>query len=146
MHPHFSSPFSALACALVFAPAFGPSLQDPEAVDFATLSGFEYEEGKELPKDVRKLHKQKITLSGFMRREEPGSEPVEFFMLINDACGCNGLPMLNEVVFAAMPEGVTTKVSEAIVEVTGTLYVEVVKEDGYTVALYQMDVDKVTFP
>ena len=41
-------------------------------IDFATLSGFDYVEGMELPSEVVALDQEVVTVSGFMRREEPG--------------------------------------------------------------------------
>ncbi len=116
---------------------------EPEKVDFAVLSGFEYQEGMTLPAEVTQYDEREITLSGFMQREDDGIGPVEFFMLIDDACGCEGMPKLNEVVFCAMPEGVTTEVFAGTVEISGKLYIGEEREDDVVVALYVMDVDSV---
>ena len=43
----------------------------------------------------------------------------------------------------AMPEGETVKIKPGTAEVTGTLFVEEVKEDDVVVALYSMDVESV---
>lgn len=112
-------------------------------IDFATLSGFEYEEGMTLPRDVRRLDGDKVTLSGFMEPEFEGEEDVAFFMLIDDACGCEGMPKLNEIVFCAMPDGETTEILSGMVTVEGTLWVGEQVEDGEVVALYTFDVDSV---
>jgi hypothetical protein len=115
----------------------------PTEVDFATLAGFEYVEGEELPAEVTELDGETVVVSGFMRSEDGSSGPVEFFMLINDACGCNGTPKLNEIVFCAMPEGETADLAAGTVEVEGRLHVEEIEEDGVVVALYTLDVDRV---
>ena len=78
-----------------------------------------------------------------MVREVPGSGPVGTFLLINDACGCNGTPKMNEIVFCALPDGVTMDIKPGVVHVAGKLYVGEQKEDGAVVALYSMDVDTV---
>jgi hypothetical protein len=64
-------------------------------------------------------------------------------MLVNEACGCNGTPKLNEVVFCTLPEGVTMDILPGVVTATGKLYVGEEKEDGVVVMLYQMDADTV---
>jgi hypothetical protein len=115
---------------------------DPVKTSFSVLAGFEFEEGKPLPKEVMALDEKVVTISGFMQREVPGSHPVEQFLLINDACGCNGTPKMNEIIFCALPEGTTTEIRPGIVHVTGKLYVGEVKEDGVVVMIYQMDVDE----
>lgn len=117
--------------------------EDPVATSFSILAGFTYEEGRPLPDEVTALDEKVVTISGFMRRESPGGDPVNQFLLVNDACGCEGTPMLNEIVFCALPEGVTMDVKAGIVTVTGKLYVGEVEEDGYVIMLYTMDADRV---
>ena len=138
---------TTLGLLLVAGPA-GP--EDPVKVDFAALSGFDYEEGMELPAEVTAYNEKVVVVSGFMRREDEavlygtGREDVEYFMLVNDSCGCEGTPKLNEIVFCAMPEGQTTEILPGIVEVTGTMYVGEEKEDDVVLALYTMDVDSIS--
>lgn len=118
-------------------------LAGPEEVDFASLSDFDYVEGMTLPDHVTRLHKQRITLTGFMQREDGGTEPTDFFMLINEACGCDGTPFLNEVVFCAMPSGEETEIKPGSVKITGTLYVGEMIEEGIVTSIYRLDVEKV---
>lgn len=117
--------------------------EEPKKTSFAVLSGFVWTAGMTLPKEVQALDQVKVEISGFMIREVPGSSPVNTFLLINDACGCNGTPKMNEVVFCALPEGVTMDVKPGIVHVVGKLYVGEQKEDGEVVAIYSLDADTV---
>lgn len=128
---------------LLLALLLCPLGQDPVKTSFAVLAGFDYVEGQPLPAEVQKLDEQLVTIGGFMAREVPGGGPVNQFLLINDACGCNGTPKLNEIVFCALPEGVSMEVKAGVVKVTGRLYVGEVKEDGVVVMLYTMDADLV---
>jgi len=116
---------------------------DPLKVGFAKLAGFDYQEGMKLPKEVTDLDEKLVEIRGFMQRETPGSEPVNSFLLINDACGCNGTPKLNEIVFCTLPDGVTTDIKPGVVTVTGKLYVGEEKEDGVVIMIYQLDADTV---
>ena len=116
---------------------------EPLQIGFAKLAGFDHQDGMKLPKEVTDLDEKEVTIRGFMRRETPGSGPVETFMLINDACGCNGTPKLNEIVFCTLPDGVTMDIKVGVVAVTGKLYVGEEKEDGVVIMLYQMDADTV---
>ena len=120
--------------------------QEPDGsprVGFDVLAGFDYEKGKDLPATVTRFHKKRVSVGGFMEREFPGSGPVEFFLIINDACGCTGSPKLNEVVFCATPKGKTTHLRPGLVTVTGTLYVKEQVEMGEVIAVYAMDVDTI---
>jgi hypothetical protein len=116
---------------------------DPLKVGFAKLAGFDYQEGMKLPKEVTDLDEKLVEIRGFMQRETPGSEPVNSFLLINDACGCNGTPKLNEIVFCTLPDGVTSEIKPGVVTVTGKLYVGEEKEDGVVIMIYQLDADTV---
>jgi len=132
-----------LPVTLTLLAALGQPVDEPKPVDFATLAGFDYSEGMKLPKEVTDLDEVVVEVRGFMKREVPGSGPVNQFMLINDACGCNGTPMLHEIIFCTLPDGVTMDIQNGVVTVTGKLYVGEVEEDGYVVMLYQMDADTV---
>jgi hypothetical protein len=116
---------------------------DPISVGFGKLAGFDYTEGMTLPTEVSDLHEKVVTVRGFMRREVPGSGPMNAFMLVNDACGCTGTPKMNEIIFCTLPDGVATDEKTGLVTVTGKLYVGEEKEEGVVVMLYQMDADTV---
>lgn len=128
-----------LAAALALLP-LSSSHGDPEEIDFASLSDFDYVEGMTLPSHVTQHNRKTIKVSGFMAREDSGSGPTEYFMLINDACGCNGTPFLNEVVFCAMPAGEPTEMKPGTVTVTGQFFVGEERDNGVVLSLYRMDV------
>ena len=107
------------------------------------LAGFDFKPGEALPQEVTDLDAKLVRIQGFMQPEIDGETDVETFLLINDACGCNGTPKLNEIVFCALPEGVTTDIKPGVITVTGKLYVGEQKEDDVVVALYTLDVDEV---
>jgi hypothetical protein len=132
-----------LKLASLFLLAAVPAGDDPRRIDFGTLSSFEYEEGKPLPKEVRDLDKKEIRISGFMRGENGATQDLEVFMIVNEACGCSGDPKLNEVLYCAMPEGQKVNAIAGSVLITGTILVGEEKEDGYVVSLYRVEVTKV---
>ena len=118
-------------------------MQDPVRTNFAVLAGFEFSKGMKLPDEVTALDGKIVQLSGFMARELPGSGPVGQFLMINDACGCNGTPKLNEIVFCALAEGTTMEIKAGIVQVTGKLYVGEQTEEDEVVSIYVLDADSV---
>jgi len=128
---------------IVAAFLLGSPVGDPTEINFAELSNFDYEEGKEMPESVTKHHKKLVKVGGFMATEDGVGGDVEYFILVNDACGCEGTPKLNEMIFCAMPVGQTVKIKPGTVSVTGTIHVEEEKEEGVVVSIYTMSVDSV---
>ena len=127
--------------ALVVLPPGGRV--EPPTVGFDVLGSFDYEEGMELPEEVTQHHKKTVKVAGFMTTEDGSEGEVAYFIIVNDACGCEGTPKLNEVVFCAMPEDETVKIRPGITEVTGVLFAEEQKEDDVVIALYSMHVESV---
>lgn len=127
-----------ICLALLLAPA-----TEPPMVGFDQLAGFDYQVGMALPQSVTKYDQQTVRLTGFMARETEGTGQVEFFLLINDACGCEGTPKLNEIVYCAMPEGETTEILPGTVTVTGTMFVGEQSEEGIVIGIYALDVDAI---
>lgn len=132
-----------LAAALLPFAMLAVPVDEPLQVGFATLAGFDYVEGMTLPKEVLKYDQQRVVVSGFMRAEDGSPADVDAFMLINDACGCTGTPMMNEIVFCFMPDGKTARIQPSTVKITGTLSVGEEKEDGVVVGIYVLDVEKI---
>lgn len=128
--------WSLLTLAAGFAPA-----DEPANIGFSVLAGFEYQEGKALPDTVTKYDGKKVTVAGFMKREDGGDGDAEEFLIVNDACGCNGTPKLNEIVFCVMPAGEMAKIKAGVAKVTGTLHVGEEKDGDTVVALYVLDVE-----
>lgn len=118
-------------------------VDDPKPVSFAILASFEYTEGTKLPGKVTKYDEKKVKVSGFMATEDGTEGDVEYFVLINDGCGCEGTPKLNELIFCAMPEGEKVTIKPGVVDVIGTLYVGETKEEGVVVSLYTLAVESV---
>lgn len=95
-----------------------------------------------LPETVTKYDGKLVQITGFMKREDGGDGETEEFLLVNDACGCNGTPKLNEIVFCAMPEGQKAKIQAGVVKMTGTLHIAEEKDGDDVLSLYTLDVDK----
>lgn len=115
---------------------------EPESVDFATLSDFDYEEGVALPKKVTKLNNKEIKVSGFMKSFDGETEDITSFWLVNQNCNCEGPPKMNELILCTMPEGESVSIEDDAVEVEGTFEVGEDKEDDYVVSIYRLSVKK----
>lgn len=120
-----------------------PGVDDPVPTSFTVLAGFEFKPGEALPKEVSDLDAKLIRIQGFMQPEIDGESDVETFLLINDACGCDGTPKLNEIVYCVMPDGQRAKIVPGVVRVIGTLYVGEDKEEGEVIGIYNLDVTKI---
>jgi len=132
------------ACLGLASPPTGAGAgDDPIATSFTTLAGFDFKPGMTLPTEVTALDGKTVRVQGFMQPETDGETDLVYFLLINDACGCQGTPKLNEILYCAMPEGETTKLLPGVVKVTGTLYVGEEKEGEEVVGLYYLDVDTI---
>jgi hypothetical protein len=99
-----------------------------------------------IPDWVRKLDGSKIAVAGFMVPFDVEDNGVLSFSIVKSILVCcfGQTPRVNENVMCQMPEGKPAKFLINIpLRVSGTLHVAEVKEDGYVVSLYSMDVDKV---
>jgi len=130
-----------IALTLMLLPA-GDN-EDPPSIGFSVLANFEYKQGMALPETVTKYDGKSVQLTGFMKREDGGEGETAEFLLVNDACGCNGTPKLNEIVFCAMPEGKLAKVQPGVVKLTGTFHVGEEKDGDVVLSIYSVDVDKI---
>lgn len=131
------------ALAFVLLPSQPLGGGEPEELNFGVLAGFDYEEGMDIPKEVANYDSKEVTISGFMATEDGSEGDVSYFIIINDACGCEGTPKMNEMIFCAMPTGETTKLKDGRVKVTGKFYVSEEIEEGVVVSLYGLEVDSV---
>ena len=129
--------------AVILLPSQPALSSEPEELNFGILAGFDYEEGMELPEEVSKLNGKQVSVSGFMATEDGSEGDVEYFIIINDACGCEGTPKMNEMIFCIMPEGETTKLKDGRVTVVGKFHVSEEMEEGVVVSLYGLEVDSV---
>ena len=126
--------------ALTFALLLGA---DATQVDFDTLSGFEYEEGQELPKKVKKLDGKTIKIRGFMRSLEDGiADNISVFYLVTQTCDCEGMPMMNEVILCTLPDGKTIDIVDEPVTLEGEFEVGEESDGEYVTSIYRLAVTK----
>jgi len=136
---------NAMASAPASAPAADPLDSKYTRLQFDTLKSWTYIEGKTpIPDFIQKLNGQNIEMVGFMM---PLSEVknITEFILVPSLWGCcyGQPPAVNHVVVVRMPPGQTTKFFNDVIRVRGKFAVGETKQDGYTVSLYVLTVDKI---
>jgi hypothetical protein len=136
---------NAMASTPAAAVAADPSDSKYTRLQFDTLKSWTYIEGKTpIPDFIQKLNGQNIEMVGFMM---PLSEVknITEFILVPSLWGCcyGQPPAVNHVVVVRMPPGQTTKFFNDVIRVRGKFSVGETKQDGYTVSLYVLTVDKI---
>ena len=122
-----------------------PSDSKYTRLQFDTLKSWTYIEGKTpIPDFIKKLDGQNIEMVGFMM---PLSEVknITEFILVPSLWGCcyGQPPAVNHIVVCKMPPGQTTKFFNDVIRVRGKFNVGETKQDGYTVSLYVLTVDRI---
>ncbi len=136
---------NAMRSTPAVVPAADPSDSKYTRLQFDTLKSWTYIEGKTpIPDFIQKLNGQNIEMVGFMM---PLSEVknITEFILVPSLWGCcyGQPPAVNHVVVVRMPPGQTTKFFNDVIRVRGKFAVGETKQDGYTVSLYVLTVDKI---
>jgi len=116
--------------------------EEPVAVGFDLLAGFDWVEGRELPAEIRALNGRRVKITGFMRNEEE-REHMTWFWIVNQNCDCQGAPRMNEWVYGTMPEEEDISYTDEPVEVTGVLDVGEERNGDRVVSIYRLAIEEV---
>jgi len=127
------------------APRDAPPAPKPrkgaQAIDFDTLSAFDYDpEADVIPDEVRALDGKLVELRGVMYYAIEDPDKVEdFFLMPNHMICCFGTPRLNEAVEVVQKKGRSTQYVLNYYLVRGKLAVGPVRdEQGNTLCLYRI--------
>lgn len=112
-------------------------------VEFSTLSGFDWQEGQELPATIRALQGKKIGITGFVRSFDGSDEDITGFWLVDQNCDCEGIPKMNEVIVCWMPEGKSISNDGSPIRVVGTFEVGEQKDGDYVTSIFRINVESV---
>ena len=110
------------------------------------LGNFNYDEdrGGNIPDDVKKLSGCTVRLRGFMIPLDLRERITQFALVPSLASCCFGKPpQVHHKVVSTFPKGKSTKYFADEIVVEGTLHVEEMKDDGYIVSIFQLDVTSV---
>ena len=105
-------------------------------VDIEDLTRFEWEEGDELPADVKALDETRIDIEGYVHIVEGQSEKI-FLLIPDQKCRCQGMPPPNYFVKVYLDEG-SVEGASGRVRLTGKLFVSEKYEDGFVTSLYRL--------
>lgn len=108
-------------------------------LDWKQLGGFRYQEGGEVPAEIRALHGQKAGIAGFVLTTGE-SEGMREFILLESLWGCcfGGVPDVNQTIVVRLPAGRELDYTAAPVLVTGTLEVGEERQGEFVASLYRL--------
>jgi len=122
---------------------------DYAEVDLKDLGNFplnEYESTiSDVPARWRGLDGKRVLLEGFMYAPNSAGGDVNNFQFVYNITKCcfSGPPQVQERVFVRVPSGAVPYEDGIMVNVTGTLHVNVVKDGGKIISVYTLDLEKV---
>ncbi len=118
-------------CAVLSAVA----VDDPIEVDIMKLTKIDWQQGKELPKEIRDLDGKEIIISGYMLTQFRDERKT--IMIVDDSCQCAGTPAPNH--FVEVTLDAKTEYKPGQLTFRGTLSVGEVEEDGFVTSLYRLE-------
>ncbi len=125
-------------------PADGQTLE----ITLHELGNFDYSEENDsaIPDDVKKLSGCHVKIPGQMLPLDQTGK-VTRFILVNDMMSCcyGTAPKLQNIVYVNMPAGKWIAPTTERITIEGTLKVEVKKEDGFVLSLFEVDPSSVKF-
>ena len=100
----------------------------------------------DVPSQLRKLDGHKVLVDGFMLSKSASTSlsSIELVYNIRDYWG--GPPPTQERIRVKLPKGKTIRYVDNYVQVAGTLHVNIQRENGVIISVYQMDLDSAHIP
>ncbi len=112
------------------------------------LGNFDFDESKDsvIPDDVKALSGSTLRITGQMIPLDQVGK-VSRFILVNDLMSCcfGVAPKVQNVVYVTLPEGKWVESTSERIMIEGVLKVEVRKEDGYVLSLFELSPKSVKY-
>ena len=109
---------------------------DPVDVDLMELVAVDYQQGKKLPKRIRKLDGEEVRLEGYMSIDTQEGDTQ--FYLTFDSCGCNAAKV-NHYIVVTLTDDIT-RYTPGKIQIEGTLSVgEKLDEFGFVESIYRLE-------
>ena len=119
------------------------------SVDLKAMGNFPFDgvngQLTDIPERYRNLDGKKVELEGFMWAGNSASSEVNRFEFVYNISKCcfNGPPLVQERVFAGVPNNGAVPYYDSLCRLTGTLHVRVIKDGGKIQALYLLEVEQI---
>jgi hypothetical protein len=127
---------AALLCATLGPLAVAAPLRlAPVEVDIQKLTSIDYQQGKELPKEIRDLDGKEIVISGYMQSQ--AVRDTDTILIISDSCQCTGTPLPHHFVRVKLDQKTNYKPGQ--LTFTGKLAVGEELEDGFVTSIYRLE-------
>jgi hypothetical protein len=118
-------------------------------VDLKAMSSFVFDNDKgsidDVPEKWRNLNGKKVILQGEMWAPNAATSTIESFELVYSIAKCcfSGPPQIQHFVQSRVPGGGKVPFYAGLVNVRGTLKVDVIRTEGKVVGVYWLDVERV---
>jgi hypothetical protein len=116
--------------ALVAAP-----LASAVEVDIEKLTSVDWQQGKELPKEIRDLDGKEVVISGYMQSDL--KKDSDTILIVGNSCQCTGTPLPQHFVRVKLDK--ETGYRPGQLTFIGTLSVGEELEDGFVTSLYRLE-------
>jgi hypothetical protein len=114
-----------------------------EAISWATLGGFTYEEGMKLPDPVLAMKGKKVGVTGYMMTLEEVEDIHEFLLVESLWSCCFGVPPeVHQVLIVTIPGDPGIEYTASPLLILGTLDVGEEVEDGFVTSLYRLSAEE----
>jgi hypothetical protein len=138
-----------LGLMLVFRAEADGTNVTPVKVSFDLLKSWTYVEAQQtpIPATITTLDGKRVELVAYMMPLTEVEKAKEF-LLVPYLWGCcyGEPPAVNHMLVARMPAGKTAKCEMDEMKVRGVFHCDEIREDGYLVALYRIDVEDIVKP
>ena len=125
-----------------------PTDGKPLNITLHELGNFDYDENddKSIPADVKNLSGCTVIIPGVMLPLDQAGK-VTRFMLVNDMMSCcyGTAPKLQHVIYVELPKDKWIAATTDRIQIEGTLKVNVRREDGYVLSIFEMQPTSVKF-
>jgi len=127
---------AALLCAALTPLALAaPLLLETVEVDIQKLTTIDWQQGKELPKEIRDLDGREVVISGYMQSQSV--RDTDTILIVSDSCQCTGTPLPHHFVRVKLDKKTNYKPGQ--LTFTGKLSVGEELEDGFVTSIYRLE-------
>ena len=133
---HFPHRIAALLCTVLAPVALAAPLAfETIEVDIQKLTSIDWQQGKELPKEIRDLDGREVVISGYMQSQ--AVKDTDTILIVSDSCQCAGTPLPHHFVRVKLDKKTSYKPGQ--LTFIGKLSVGEELEDGFVTSIYRLE-------